>query len=194
MMISDFAIKRPIVTITVMLALVVFGVFSLFQLDTDEFPDIVAPVVTTTVIYPGASPDVVEREVTDPIEEALSGISGVTRMQSQSMDGYSWILTQFVFSKDLQEAMQEVRDKVGEIRGDLPAEIEEPILGKFSETDQPILSIAIASNVLSGPELTRVVDPAITRELRAIAGVADVRLTGAVQRELTVELRPPQLD
>jgi HAE1 family hydrophobic/amphiphilic exporter-1 len=76
MMISDFAIKRPIVTVTVMLALVVFGVFSLTQLDTDEFPDVVAPVVTTTVIYPGASPDVVEREVTDPIEEAISGISG----------------------------------------------------------------------------------------------------------------------
>ncbi len=193
MMISDFAIKRPIVTVTVMLALVVFGLFSLFRLDTDEFPDVVAPVVTTTVIYPGASPDVVEREVTDPIEEAISGISGVSRTQSQSMDGYSWIMTQFVYSKDLQEAMQEVRDKIGEIRGDLPLEIEEPILGKFSETDQPILSIAVASNVLDGPELTRVVDPRITRELRALSGVADVRLTGAVQRELTVELRPEAL-
>jgi HAE1 family hydrophobic/amphiphilic exporter-1 len=193
MMISDFAIKRPIVTVTVMLALVVFGVFSLFQLDTDEFPDVVAPVVTTTVIYPGASPDVVEREVTDPIEEAISGISGVRTVRSQSMDGYSWIMTEFAFSKDLQEATQEVRDKIGEIRGDLPAEIEEPLLGKFSETDQPILSIAIASNVLGGPELTRLVDPTMTREIRAVSGVADVRLTGAVERELTVELHPDAL-
>jgi HAE1 family hydrophobic/amphiphilic exporter-1 len=193
MMISDFAIKRPIVTVTVMLALVVFGVFSLFQLDTDEFPDVVAPVVTTTVIYPGASPDVVEREVTDPIEEAISGISGVRTVRSQSMDGYAWIMTEFAFSKDLQEATQEVRDKIGEIRNDLPPEIEEPLLGKFSETDQPILSIAIASNVLSGPELTRLVDPTITREIRAISGVADVRLTGAVARELTVELHPDRL-
>jgi HAE1 family hydrophobic/amphiphilic exporter-1 len=79
MVISDFAIKRPIVTVTVMLALVVFGLFSLFRLDTDEFPDVVAPVVTATVIYPGASPDVVEREVTDPIEEAISGISAFAR-------------------------------------------------------------------------------------------------------------------
>ena len=193
MMISDFAIKRPIVTVTVMLALVVFGVFSLTQLDTDEFPDIVAPVVTSTVIYPGASPDVVEREVTDPIEEAISGISGVRTVRSQSLDGYSFILTEFAFSKDVQEAMQEVRDKIGEIRGDLPLEIEEPILGKFSETDQPILSIAFASNVMDGPQLTRVVDPTITRELRAIAGVADVRLAGGVERELTVELRPEAL-
>ena len=193
MLISDFAIKRPIVTVTVMLALVVFGVFSLFQLDTDEFPDVVAPVVTISTIYPGASPDAVEREVTDPVEEAISGISGVRTVRSQSLDGYSFIITEFAFSKDLQEAMQEVRDKIGEIRGDLPIEIEEPILGKFSETDQPILSIVVASNVLAGPELTRVVDPEITRELRAIAGVADVRLAGGVQRELTVELRPEAL-
>ena len=193
MMISDFAIKRPIVTVTVMLALVVFGLFSLFQLDTDEFPDVVAPVVTVSTIYPGSSPDVVEREVTDPIEEAISGISGVRTVRSSSLDGYSLIITEFAFSKDLQEAMQEVRDKIGEIRGDLPLEIEEPILGKFSETDQPILSIVAASNVLDGAELTRLVDPEITRELRAIAGVADVRLNGGVQRELTVELRPEAL-
>ena len=148
MMISDFAIKRPIVTVTVMLALVVFGLFSLFQLDTDEFPDVVAPVVTVSTIYPGSSPDVVEREVTDPIEEAISGISGVRTVRSQSLDGYSFIITEFAFSKDLQEAMQEVRDKIGEIRGDLPIEIEEPILGKFSETDQPILSIVAASTFM----------------------------------------------
>ena len=193
MMISDFAIKRPIVTVTVMLALVVFGLFSLFQLDTDEFPDVVAPVVTVSTIYPGSSPDVVEREVTDPIEEAISGISGVRTVRSQSLDGYSFIITEFAFSKDLQEAMQEVRDKIGEIRGDLPIEIEEPILGKFSETDQPILSIVAASTVLDGAELTRVLDPEITREIRAIAGVADVRLNGGIQRELTVELRPEAL-
>ncbi len=193
MMISDFAIKRPIVTVTVMLALVVFGLFSLFRLDTDEFPDIVAPVVTVSTIYPGSSPDVVEREVTDPIEEAISGISGVRTVRSQSLDGYSFIITEFAFSKDVQEAMQEVRDKIGEIRGDLPLEIEEPILGKFQETDTPILSVVVASNVLDGAELTRVVDPEITRELRAIAGVADVRLSGGIQRELTVELRPEAL-
>jgi HAE1 family hydrophobic/amphiphilic exporter-1 len=162
MMISDFAIKRPIVTVTVMLALVVFGLFSLFQLDTDEFPDVVAPVVTTTVIYPGASPDVVEREVTDPIEEAISGISGVRTVRSQSLDGYSWVMTEFAFSKDLQEAMQEVRDKIGEIRGDLRRD-RKPILGKFSEPTSRS-SRRVASNVLDGPSYG--VGPTITRELR----------------------------
>src|SRR5690554_1378898 len=101
MYISDFAIKRPMITVTVMLALVTFGLFSLWRLDTDEFPDVQPPFVTTTVIYPGASPDVVEREVTDPIEEAISGISGVRSVRSQSMDGFAWIFTEFAFTKEL---------------------------------------------------------------------------------------------
>ncbi|HSA54401.1 MAG TPA: efflux RND transporter permease subunit [Gemmatimonadaceae bacterium] len=193
MYISDFAIKRPMVTITTMLALVVFGLFALLRLDTDEFPDVQPPVITTSIVYPGASPDVVEREVTDPIEEGIAGLSGVKTLRSQSMDGFALIITEFQFSKDLAEGMQEIRDKISEIRGDLPLEMEEPILAKWSDTDQPILSIAIASNVLDGPELTRLVDPAITRELKSISGVADVRLAGAIERELTVELRPQAL-
>ena len=73
------------------------------------------------------------------------------------------------------------------------AEMEEPVLAKWSDTDQPILSIAIASNVLDGPELTRLVDPDITREIKSVSGVADVRLAGSIERELTVELRPQAL-
>jgi HAE1 family hydrophobic/amphiphilic exporter-1 len=112
MVISDFAIKRPIVTVTVMLALVVFGLVAMLKLHTDEFPDVQPPFVQTAVVYPGASPDVVEREVTDPIEEAISGISGVKSLRSQSMDGFAFILTEFHFSKELAEATQEIRDKI----------------------------------------------------------------------------------
>jgi hydrophobic/amphiphilic exporter-1 (mainly G- bacteria), HAE1 family len=193
MFISDFAIKRPIITITSMLALAAFGLFALFKLDTDEFPDVQPPIVVTTVVYPGASPDNVEREITEPLEEAISGISGVKKVTSQSSDGFALIMTEFIFDKDLAEASQEIRDKISEKRVDLPPEMEEPVITKFSDTDQPILSIAIASNVLSSPELTRLVDPKMTRELRAITGVADVRLSGAVKRELSVEVRPEAL-
>ena len=76
MFISDFAIKRPIVTVVSMVALVVFGVFSLAQLQTDEFPDVAQPIINVAIPYPGAAPDVVEREVLDRVEEAISGISG----------------------------------------------------------------------------------------------------------------------
>ena len=193
MFISDFAIKRPIITITSMLALAGFGLFALFKLDTDEFPDVTPPVVVTSIVYPGASPDNVEREITDPIEEAISGISGVKKVTSQSSDGFASIMTEFNFGKDLAEASQEIRDKISEKRSDLPLEMEEPVISKFSETDQPILSIAVASNVLTSPELTRLVDPKMSRELRAIGGVAEVRLSGAIKRELSVELRPDAL-
>lgn len=193
MFISDFAIKRPIVTVTTMLALVIFGLFALFSLDTDEFPDIQEPIVVTSVVYPGASPDVVAREVIDPIEEAISGISGVKEVRSTAADGYATVTTEFDFSKKIGDAMQEVRDKLSEVRGDLPPEIEEPILSKFTETDYPILSIAFSSNVLTSAELTRLIDPKVTRELRSISGVAAVTLSGGIERELTVELRPDAL-
>ncbi|HEY7568261.1 MAG TPA: efflux RND transporter permease subunit, partial [Gemmatimonadaceae bacterium] len=193
MFISDFAIKRPIVTVTSMLALVIFGLFALFSLDTDEFPAIQEPIVVTSVVYPGASPDNVAREVIDPIEEAISGISGVREVRSTAADGYAVITTEFEFGKEISDATQEVRDKISEIRGDLPPEIEEPILSKFSDTDYPILSIAFSSSVLSSAELTRLVDPAVTRELRSVSGVANVSLAGGIERELTVELRPDAL-
>ncbi|MGH7713521.1 MAG: efflux RND transporter permease subunit, partial [Gemmatimonadaceae bacterium] len=189
MFISDFAIKRPIVTVTTMLALVIFGLFALFSLRTDEYPDIQEPIVVVSVIYPGASPDVAAREVIDPIEEAISGISGVREVRSTASDGYAVITTEFDFSKDIGDATQEIRDKISEIRDDLPPEIEEPILSKFSETDWPIVSIAFSSSVLNSAELTRLIDPDITREIRSISGVAAVTLSGGIQRELTVELQ-----
>ena len=125
MLISDFAIKRPIVTTVMMLALAVFGIFALALLNTDEFPDVQNPVVVVSVPYPGASPESFEREVVDRIEEGIAGISGVDKIQSNSLDGYAVIITIFQFEKDLQEATQEIRDKISEIRNELPPEMEE---------------------------------------------------------------------
>ena len=193
MFISDFAIKRPIITIVSMVALVAFGLFALVQLEVDEFPDIQSPIVTVTVPYPGASPDVVEREVIERVEEAIAGINGVDRMQSVSMDGFGQVLVFFVFSKGVQQASQDVRDALSEIRGDLPLEIEEPIISRFDPTDYPVLSLTLSSTTLGQGELTAIADPRITRELRSITGVAEVSVIGGAERELTVELRPSDL-
>jgi HAE1 family hydrophobic/amphiphilic exporter-1 len=193
MFISDTAIKRPVLTVVAMMVLVVFGIVALLQLDTDEYPEIDAPVVVVAIPYPGASPDVVEREVVDPIEEAISGISGIDRMRSNSLDSFANIIVEFDFGKDPRLATQEVRDKISEIRNDLPTEMEEPILTQFDPADRPILSLALTSPGLSGAELTRIVDPGITRKLRGIAGVASVDLSGAIERELVVEIRPRDL-
>ncbi len=193
MFISDFAIRRPIITVVTMLALVVFGLFALLRLETDEFPDVAPPYVSVGIIYPGASPDGVENEVLDPIEDAISAISGVKRVFGRAEDGFGLITIEFLFEKPLQEATQDIRDAISEIRADLPEEMEEPIIRKLNDTDRPIVSIALSSTSLTPAELTRLADPTITRELRSIPGVAEVAVAGKLERELTVELRPEAL-
>ena len=193
MFISDFAIKRPVVTSVTMLALVVFGIFALLSLDTDEFPEVEAPFVFVSVPYPGASPDIVEREVVDPIEEAVAGISGVDQIQSQALDGFGSIQVMFVYEKDVQQATQDIRDAISQIRGDLPQEMEEPILARFDPNDQPIVSLTLSSQTMSPADLTRVADPGITRELRGISGVAEVQVIGGIERELSVDVDPSRL-
>ena len=103
MFISDFAIKRPLITVVAMLTLVAFGLVALLQLQTDEFPEIQPPVVLTTIIYPGASPDQVEREILEPIEEGIQSISGVKQIQSEARDGFAQIMTQYVFEKPVSD-------------------------------------------------------------------------------------------
>src|SRR5690242_10195740 len=131
MWISDFAITKPIVTVVSMVALVVFGLFALFFLDTDEFPDVNPPVVAVSIFYPGSSPQSVERELATPLEDAITGISGVDKIHSTSLDGYCLLVVEFDFDKDLQEATQDIRDKISEIRKDLPPEMEEPVLARW---------------------------------------------------------------
>src|SRR6476620_6676325 len=178
MFISDFAIKRPIITIVSMLALVVFGLVSLAKLDTDEFPDFEQPIVFIGVAYPGASPDVVEREVVTRLEDKFSGISGVEKLNSTSTDGFAQIIIQFSFSKDVDQATQDVRDAISSVRAQLPQEILEPILQKFDPSTLPIVSLALTSTVLSPAQLTQLADQQIAGELRALAGVAQVNVGG----------------
>ena len=193
MFISDFAIKRPIVTVVSMLALVVFGLISLGKLQTDEFPDVAPPIVTVGIPYPGASPDGVEKEILDPVEEAISSISGVKTINGSAEDGFATIVIEFLFEKPLQEATQDIRDAISGIRSDLPTEMKEPIIKKFNDTDLPIVSLALSSNTLTPGELTRLADPGLTREFRSIPGVAEVEVPGKVERELTVQIKPAAL-
>jgi HAE1 family hydrophobic/amphiphilic exporter-1 len=191
--ISDFAIRRPIVTVVAMLILVIFGLFALFNLDVDEFPDLANPIVFLAVPYPGAGPSQVEREVVERMEEAFSGISGVDEITSKSLDGFAQITVQFVFSKDPDQATQDVRDAISGIRNDLPLEMEEPILRKFDPNDMPVVSLVLSSDRMEPAELTLLADPGITRELRGLPGVAQVRVVGNVDREISIDVRPADL-
>jgi HAE1 family hydrophobic/amphiphilic exporter-1 len=189
--ISDFAIKRPIVTVTAMIALVAFGVAALLNLQTDEFPVISQPVVVVTIAYPGASPSTVEREVSEPIEEGIFAISGLDaeKTTSTATDGLAQITALFNFEKNIDQASQDIRDAISARREDLPTEMKEPVLTRIDPGDFPVMQLALTSDSLSADELTRIADPAITRAIRAIPGVAEATVVGGVKRELTVELR-----
>jgi HAE1 family hydrophobic/amphiphilic exporter-1 len=194
MWISDFSIRKPVVTVVSMIALVVFGLFALFFLKTDEFPDVNPPIVAVSVLYPGAGPATVEREVVDPLEDAFTGISGVEKITSKALDNYTILIVEFGFEKDLQEATQDLRDKVSEIRADLPPEMEEPLYIRFDPQNFPIVSVTLSSDRYGQAELTKLADPGITGELQSLAGVAQVKIVGDIAPELTVALRPEALE
>ncbi len=193
MFISDFAIKRPIITIVTMMALVVFGLFALFRLDVDEFPNIAAPIIFVGLPYPGASPQQVESEVVERIEEAVNSITGVDQISSSSLDGFAQIVVQFVFTKNPDQAAQDIRDAISGIRADLPPEMEDPIIKKFDPNDQPIVSLTLSSTALTPGDLTILADPGITKELRGINGVAQVTVVGGLNREIAVDIKPREL-
>jgi hydrophobic/amphiphilic exporter-1 (mainly G- bacteria), HAE1 family len=191
--ISDFAIKRPIVTVTTMIAIVAFGIYALFKTDVDEFPDIQQPIVLVAVPYPGASPGQVEREVVDRMEEQFNAISGIDQITSTSTDGFAQIVVQYVFSKDPDQGAQDIRDAISEIRDKLPAEMKEPIIKRLDPGELPIVSLALTSQTMSPSELTILADPGITKELRSITGVAQVTMSGGVDRTIAVNVRPADL-
>ena len=193
MLISGYAIRRPIVTIVAMLAVASFGIVALARLHVDEFPDVQPLVVVVTAAYPGAPPETVEREIVDRFEERMAGIGGVTRITSSALDSQAIVIVRFAFGTDVQAAMQRIRDEIGPIRRDLPAEMEEPVLKRGDPTDLPVISLTLSSAARGVPELTGMVDPGIVRQLRGIPGVASAQVVGGLARELTVELRPNAL-
>src|SRR6476620_5416410 len=193
MFVSDFAIRRPIVTVVTMIALVVFGLAALARLDTDEFPDIDQPIVFLGIAYPGAAPDVVEREVVTRIEDRVAGISGVDKVNSTSTDGFAQIIVQFAFSKDVNQATQDVRDAISAVRSQLPAEMLEPIVQRFDPNTLPIVSLALTSSTLTTPQLTQLADQVIAGDLRSVPGVAQVNIVGGDSAQLNVDVRPTDL-
>ena len=196
MFISDFAIRRPIVTVTAMVALVVFGIFALLNLHTDEFPDIQQPVIGVTIVYPGASPSEVTREIIEPVEDAIFGISGVDGEKStcSGIDGLATCTIFFDFEKPIQQASQDIRDAISTQRDDLPPEMEEPVLTRFDPSEEPVITMTLTSGTVPATRLSRLADPGVTRTLRSIAGVAQVSVVGGIEREMTVELQPAALE
>jgi HAE1 family hydrophobic/amphiphilic exporter-1 len=188
MFISDLSIKRPVFATMVNLVLIVFGLFSLPRLAVDLYPAVDFPVVTVSVIYPGADPTSIEQRVLDPLESAVNGLPGLKAMNSNAYPNLAQIILQFDLDKDGSVAAQETRDRVFAILGNLPAEIDTPVVQKFDIGGAPILNIAVEGTGLSAGELSRLVADNIEPALERIDGVAAVNAAGVREPEIHVLL------
>ena len=190
MFLADVSIKRPVFATMMMVALVVLGIVSYKRLAIDEYPDVTYPVVVAQTAYPGASPEVVAREVSRPIEEALNTVQGLQEVTSTSFEGSSLVRLTFKLGVNVMEAQQEVQSKVARIRRQLPQNILEPIILRFDPNDRPIMSIAIQSTDRPVRELTDMADEVIATRIEAEPGVGGVNVVGGQERQIRVELDP----
>jgi len=187
-LISDVSLKRPIFATVIMLALMVLGLFSYRRLAVDQFPNVEIPVVSIITKYPGASPETVEREVTKRIEEAVNPIAGVKHVSSSSLENVSIIYVEFNLETKVNEVIQDARAKVSAIRGELPDDIEEPILDKLDFQALPVASLSVQSKTMSPVALSTFVEKKIKPRLETISGVGKVNLVGLAKREVNVVL------
>jgi HAE1 family hydrophobic/amphiphilic exporter-1 len=175
-----------------MSALLVFGYMAFSRMGVDLFPEVEFPVVTVTTTLPGASPDVMDQEVTNTLEEQINTISGIKNITSQSYDGLSNIAVQFELSKDANVAAEEVRAKVNLARKDLPRDIDPPIVQKLDIASSPIVWISVSGKV-PYLQLSQYADKTLKEQLQTVSGVGNVEVSGLRQREMRVWLYPQKL-
>src|SRR5215217_752414 len=194
MFLSDVSIKRPVFATMMMVALVVLGVVSYKRLAIDEYPDITYPVVVAQTTYPGASPEVMMREISKPIEEALNTVHGIKEITSTSLEGVSIVRLQFNLGVDVAVAQQDVQAKVARIRRQLPEDIQEPIIQHFDPNEQPIMSIALRSSERPIREITDIAIEVVQTRIEAIEGVGGVNVVGGNPRQIRVQVDPIALN
>ena len=186
MFLSDLSIKQPVFATMMMAALAVLGLTSYQALKVDLFPDVEFPVVTVTTRYTGASPETVERDVTKFIEEAVNTVEGVRHIESTSQEGLSNIVVQFNVGVPTLNASQDIRGKVAAIRGELPREIDEPIILRIDPASTPIVSVAVNAPTLTPRAVSDIADKLVKRRLENVPGVGAVNLVGEAKREIQV--------
>ena len=188
MKLSETAVQRPVLTLMVFSALIVFGMVAYRTLGVALYPDVDIPVVTVTVTYEGAAPHTVETEVTEVLEESLSTISGIKSMRSETSEGLSQVFLEFELKRDIDIAAQDVRDKVSSVQYELPSEAEAPIIEKLDPDATPILGIVLAGKG-SVREISEIADDIVKPAIEGIDGVGGVQLSGDREREIRIWLR-----
>lgn len=186
-----FAINRPITTLMGVLSFIVFGLMSYNTMPVNLFPNVDFPVVTIQTTYDGADASTVETKVTDKLEEAVSGIDGIDKLMSTSYEGFSTVTIQFELFKDIDEATNDVRDKIGSVV--LPNEVEKPIVKKLGASGV-VIDLFIASKTGDVTALMRMSDEKIKPILQRIKGVGEVNIIGYQDREIRIFIDPFKLN
>ncbi|HET7875942.1 MAG TPA: efflux RND transporter permease subunit [Methylomirabilota bacterium] len=185
-------VRRPVFTTMVIATFVVLGVASFMQLGVDIFPKVDLPTITITTRLPGASPEEIESQVTKPIEEVVNTISGLDELRSSTIEGQSQIFATFVLERNVQEAANDVREKVGTVLGRLPAGTESPIIEKVDPDSAPVMAIVV-SGQRSAREITEIADKRVKRALETVKDVGAITLVGDRKREIQVFADPNRL-
>ncbi|MEP6996181.1 MAG: efflux RND transporter permease subunit [Betaproteobacteria bacterium] len=194
MWITHVSIKNPVFATMVMVGIAVLGLFAYNRLRVEQMPDVSLPFVLVQTLYPGASPEVVESDVTKPLEYAINTVSGVSLIRSNSREGRSEVFAEFRMSTEMLKAMQDVRDKIAQVRPTFPRDVKDPLVIRADmENQQPAVSLAVMSPTLDLRELTSLTDQTIIKGLENVPGVARIDVNGRVTRQILVQIKPNAL-
>ena len=190
---SSFSIRHPVPAILLFILLTIAGLFGFHAMPVQDSPDIDLPYVVVTTSLPGASPPQLEAEVARKIEGAVASIADVRHIYSTINDGVVQTTIEFRLEKEITEALNDVRDAVGGVRSDLPADVRDPVYTKASTSGQPVLNYTVSSTQLDEHALSWFVDNSVSKALLAVKGVGKVARVGGVEREILIELDPAKL-
>ena len=185
MFLAKTSINRPIATTMGIFVFLIFGALAFFTLNLDQMPDVEIPYVTIQTVYPGAGPKEIETLISKKIEDAVSTISEIERVESYSLDGFSIVIMEFKLSKNINIANQEVKDKVDAIINDLPDDAQTPIVEKVDIRAFPIIDVVLSGD-LDSRQLYEIADKTLRDRFSQIEGVAKVDITGGQEREIRV--------
>jgi hydrophobic/amphiphilic exporter-1 (mainly G- bacteria), HAE1 family len=189
---AEICVKRPVFATMLIMSLVVVGAFSFLSLGVDLFPKIDFPTITITVVNPGASPQEIETEITDKVEEAVNTISGIDELRSTSIEGISQVFVAFVLEKDVNVAAQEVENRVQTVIPNLPETAKQPTVQKLDTDAAPVLRISISAPT-SLREVTQIAKNKVKERIEAVNGVGQVTIVGGQERQINVWVDPDKM-
>jgi len=191
MWITRVSIRNPVFATMVMVGIAVLGLFAYNRLQVEQMPDVNLPFVLVLTNYPGANPEVVETDVTKPLEYAINTVAGASMIRSNSKEGRSEVFCEFRMSTDMNKAMQDVRDKIAQVRPSFPRDVKDPLVIRADqENQQPVVSLAVMSPTMDLRDLTSLTDQTIVKGLENVPGVARIDVNGRVTRQILIQIKP----